>query len=384
MSDGKPVVGPHMTKPVPARPWLDPVLRLTVLAFAVIVILLGVREARPPRSFTIEVGPVGGSYYDNAMRYRAALAERGIDLRIVPTQNSLDIVKDVATPGSGIDAGFMAQDVNDVTNPGASVLGLVQLQPLFIFASADLGRRSVIDDLRGRKIVLLPPTSVTTAAALKVFELYDITPDNTSFTYLPLADAVRELRAGRFDAGAFILAPENKVIRDMAGDSALQLIPTSEAHAIANHLPFLEPVELPRGIYSIADAIPANDTPMLAARVAVIVRKGLHPWLIYSLLDAMSKAHRGATLISGAGDFPTIVGSPMEVNPLAERWYRVGVPWTWNELPPGLAGFVDRYALLLMAALLLSGIVISVACVTDLAGLAVTVLAWVRGRRKPE
>ena len=52
-----------------------------------------------------------------------------------------------------------------------SIIGLIQLQPLFIFASADLGRRSVLDDLRGRQIVLLPRNSATAAAALRVFEL---------------------------------------------------------------------------------------------------------------------------------------------------------------------------------------------------------------------
>ena len=128
---------------------------------------------------------------------------------------------------------------------------------------------------------------------------------------------MRELRAGQFDAGVFMLAPENKLIREMAADSGLHLMPISEVRAIANQLPFLRPVVLPRGIYNIADAIPPNDTPMLAAPVGVVARKGLHPWLVYSLLEAIAKTHRGATLISDAGDFPTIVGSQLEVDPLA-------------------------------------------------------------------
>lgn len=367
----------------PTRAWLNPTLRVAVFVLAVVIILAGIRQSRPPHDLTIEVGPVGGSYYDNAMRYRDILATHGIDLHLVPTQNSMAILKDVSTPGSGIDVGFMAQDIGPATDTGASVIGLVQLQPLFIFASADLGRHSVLDDLRGRKIALLPANSVTTTAALRIFELYDITPENTSFTFLPLADAVRDLRAGQFDAGAFILAPENKVIREMAQDSGLHLVPVSEARAIANHLPFLQPVNLPRGIYSIADAIPPNDTPMLAARVAVIARKDLHPWLVYSLLDAITRTHRGATLISDAGDYPTVVGSPMEVNPLAARWYRTGMPWIWSELPPSLAAFVDRYALLLLGAVLLSGVAVSGAFVADMAGLVLGGLAWLRRRRGP-
>ena len=370
--------------PTPIRAWLNPMLQLAVFVLAVLIVLGGVRQARPPRDLTIEVGPVGGSYYDNAMKYRDILAADGITLHIVPNQNSLGILKDVATPGSGIDAGFLAQDVSGLpTNIPVYTIGLVQLQPLFIFATADLGRHSTLDDLRGRKIVLLPANSVTTAAALRVFELYDITPENTAFTFLPLNEAVHGLRAGQFDAGAFVLAPDNNVIRDMASDSGLHLVPMGEARAIAHHLPFLQPVELPRGSYNIADAIPSTDTAMLAARVAVIARKDLHPWLVYCLLDAISRTHRGATLISDAGDYPTTTGSPLEVSPLAIGWYRNGLPWIWSTLPPDIAGFVNRDALLLVCVLLLSGILVTVAFLADLAGLLLSALAWLRRWRGP-
>ena len=367
----------------PPRPWLIPALRLGVFVVGILVIMAGIWAARPPRDLTIEVGPVGGSYYENAVHYRDILATRSITLHIVSTQNSLDILKDVAAKGSGIDVGFVAQDVSEAGADDVFTIGLVQLQPLFIFASANLGRHSVLDDLRGRKIVSLPANSVTSAAALRVFELYDITPENTSFTFLPLADAVRELRAGRFDAGVFMLAPENKVIREMAEDSGLHLVPVTEARAITHDLPFLQPVVLPRGIYSIADAIPPNDTPLLAARVAVVARKGLHPWLIYSLLDAIRKTHHGATLISDAGDYPTVVGSQIEVDPLAAEWYQTGMPWIWHQLPPGVAGFIYSHALLLLVALLFSGVIIAVAFLGDLAGLVMAALDWRRGRRAP-
>ena len=215
-------------------------------------------------------------------------------------------------------------------NSEVSIISLVQLQPMFVFASADLGRRSVLDDLRGRRIVTLPRNSATASAALRVFELLDINEENSSFTFLPLEDAVRELRAGKFDAGVFMLSPENKLIRAMAADTGLHMVPFSEVRAISNQLPYLRPVVLPRGIYNIADAIPPNDTPMLAASVGVVAHRGLHPWLVYSLLEAIAKTHRGDTLISEAGDFPTIVGSQLEVDPVAAIWYK-------NRIALGLA-----------------------------------------------
>jgi TRAP-type uncharacterized transport system substrate-binding protein len=365
----------------PTRAWVLPSLRLGLFVLTLAVILVGVWKARPPRVMTIETGPVGGSYYENALHYRQILAARGIELRIVPNQDTRNILEDVGNPGAGIDVGFVAQDVGADRDSAVSTIGLVQLQPLFIFASAELGRHSVLDDLRGRRIVMPPSNSVTADAAMRVFELYDITPENSSFTFLPLADAVRDLRAGRYDVGVFMLAPENKAVRELAGDSGLHLVPISEAHAIANHLPFLRSVVLPRGIYDIPDAIPPSDTPMLAARVGVVARKGLHPWLVYSLLEAIAQTHSGATLISDAGDYPTIIGAPLEVNPLAARWYQTGTPWIWRELPPALASFVDSDTLVVLGVLLFSGIVVSAAFLAEIVGLMLAAIAWVRRRR---
>ena len=72
-----------------------------------------------------------------------------------------------------------------------------------------------------------------------------------------------------------------------------------------------EPIVLPRGIYDIADGIPPTDVPMLAGTVDVAVREGLHPYVIYSLLEAMAAVHRNATLVSGAGAYPTVAGTDL-------------------------------------------------------------------------
>lgn len=367
-----------MTRPSPT--WLLPVLRLGVFALAAVLIAIGVWNSRPPHVLTIETGPVGGSYYDTALRYREVLAARGIDLRIITKDNTLEIVKDVANPDVPIDFGFVAEDVSAVRDSNVSIISLIQLQPLFVFANAELGRRSVVDDLRGRKIVTLPLNSATASAALQVFELFDINQENTSFTFLPLADAVRELRAGKFDAGVFMLAAENKLIRDMAEDSGLHLMPFSELHAITTKLTFLRPVVLSRGLYNIADAIPGMDTGMLAAAVGVVAHKGLHPWLIYSLLDAIAKTHRGASLVSDAGDFPTIVGSQLEVEPIAAAWYKVGVPWVWREFPPLWASFVDHYEPAILAAVVIGALVVTGTFIAEILYQLIRTLLWF-GRR---
>jgi TRAP-type uncharacterized transport system substrate-binding protein len=341
--------------PIPGDPALSAMwrTRLVALVLATAVILAGMWHARPPQHVTIEVGPVGGSFYQIAQTYQKFFAARGIELELRPKANSLEILGDLKDADSGIDIGFESQDVSAYKEAPVFTVGHIQLQPLFVFASADLGRRIALTDLRGRKIVMPPSTSATSDAAVRMLQLYDITAENTSFTFMQLADAAKALRAGQFDAGAFMLAPENQVVRDLADYSGLRLVPVPEAKAIANHLPFLRPTTLPRGIYDIADGVPPTDVPMLAGTVDVVVRKGLHPVVVYTLLEAMADAHRGATFISNAGAYPTISGAELPIQELAQEYYRSGMPWVYRNLPAWPASFVDRYLLVALSIFVL-------------------------------
>jgi TRAP-type uncharacterized transport system substrate-binding protein len=341
--------------PMPGDPALSAMwrTRLVALVLATAVILAGMWHARPPQHVTIEVGPVGGSFYQIAQTYQKFFAARGIELELRPKANSLEILGDLKDADSGIDIGFESQDVSAYKEAPVFTVGHIQLQPLFVFASADLGRRIALTDLRGRKIVMPPSTSATSDAAVRMLQLYDITAENTSFTFMQLADAAKALRAGQYDAGAFMLAPENQVVRDLADYSGLRLVPVPEAKAIANHLPFLRPTTLPRGIYDIADGVPPTDVPMLAGTVDVVVRKGLHPVVVYTLLEAMADAHRGATFISNAGAYPTISGAELPIQELAQEYYRSGMPWVYRNLPAWPASFVDRYLLVALSIFVL-------------------------------
>ena len=172
---------PPMASSIPPTRSLRP--RLIAIVAGVAIILAAALYARPPYDLTIATGPEGGSYYQAAQRYQKILAERGINLQLRPNPNTLDIARDVGQPGSGVDAGFIAQDVSGLKDAALFSIGQIELQPLFLFANAELGRRSTLDDLRGRKIVMPPSNSATSDAMLRVFKLYDITQQTR---FLPL------------------------------------------------------------------------------------------------------------------------------------------------------------------------------------------------------
>lgn len=368
-----------MVDPTPIPRPIGP--RTLLLLVIIILVTIAAFMARPPSSLTIETGPVGGSYHQAALQYRDALARHGITVEVKPKPNSMEIIDDVAAPGSGVDVGFIAQDVSQSSNKPVAMIGQIQVQPLFIFASANLGRRSTLDDLRGRRIVMPPQESATTSAAVRVLGLYDITSENSAFTYLPLAEAVTQLQAGKFDAGVFMLAAENTLIKAMAGDSSLRLMPYTEARAIANHVPFLRQVILPRGIYNIADAIPPYDIPLIAATVGIVIRDDLHPYLIYSLLEAMTILHQPPTFLSGAGEFPTLAGAQLIAHPIAMSYYKTGLPWSYRELPPWLASMVEQYDAYGLVLLLIGAVLVFIGPIADMVSALFEAIALIIVRR---
>ena len=252
------------------------------------------------------------------------------------------------------------------------------MQPLFVFASADLGRRIGLTDLRGRKIVMPPAIAPLAMPLYGCCNCNDITPDNTSFTFMQLADAANELRAGHFDAGIFMLAPENQVVRDLASWSGVRLVSIGEAKAIANHLPSLRPIVLARGIYDVGDGIPPSDVAMLAGTVDVAVRRGLHPYVIYMLLEAMAQVHRRPN----SGHQRGRLSQHRRCRPAGARVGAGILPLRpamgLRQPAPPLAAFVDRYLLIALALFVLVELYQASQYLAELGSAALT---WPRSRR---
>jgi TRAP-type uncharacterized transport system substrate-binding protein len=318
-------------------------IRFVGLGLALGVVVAAVIYGLPPRSVTIEVGPVDGSYDDIALQYRQALRNHGIKVKIKSNPDSVQIVNDVDRDASHVDIGFTAQPVKRDQFPNTAAAGTIELEPLFIFCRTGLGEIRTLANVRGMRVVMPARESATSEAALNVLSLYGITEQNTPITSLPLAEAVRALKAGQFDAGFFMLAPSNAFIAELLTADNLRLLNMTEAKGVMRQLPFLRTVVLPRDSYSVEHSIPPTDVQLLAATVNVVVRKDIHPAVLYTLLDAMNELHHGATLISDLNAFPSIDGTDLVPHPLAVTYFKSGMPWTFRNLPLPLASLVDAY-----------------------------------------
>jgi TRAP-type uncharacterized transport system substrate-binding protein len=321
---------------------------LTLIALAIAAF-----AALPPARIIIATGPVGGSYYENAEKYKTILESQGVDLILRPVPNSLDIVNYVEAGTDGVQVGFVAGPLHGHDYPNTLSLGAIEQQPLFIFTAVKLGAMDTPDGLRGHRIVMPPERSVTSQAALRLLAKYDVNPGNTAITFLPIAQAVAALHAGHFDAGFFMLDPQDEFITALARDSSLRLMSLRDAVTLSRLDPGLHPLILPHGIFDLDRDIPPQDVPVLAATITVVARKDLPQAAVYLLLQAMEDVHRGSSLINDAGDFPNLTDLSLPAHPRAADFEKNGLPWAYQNLPLWLASLVNSYMVIALIFLIL-------------------------------
>ena len=71
-----------MSDPLHPAPML--IIRLGQLAVALLIALVAVLLALPPHTITIETGPIGGSYYETALKYQESMQRHGVTLNWCP------------------------------------------------------------------------------------------------------------------------------------------------------------------------------------------------------------------------------------------------------------------------------------------------------------
>ncbi len=122
----------------------------------------------------------------------------------------------------------------------------------------------------------------------------------------------------------------------------------SQAEAYTRLFPDLAHVILPRGVLNPSKRFPASDVHLLSPTANLIVRKNLHPALVYLLLKASVEIHSGAGWVHKAGEFPSLNKQDFPISEQAQRFYKSGGSLLYDYLPFWAATFIDRMLLILI------------------------------------
>jgi TRAP-type uncharacterized transport system substrate-binding protein len=324
------------------------VVGIPSIALLLTVFYAGYRlvDPAPPRRIVLSAATPGSGYERFAEMYRARLARDGVELEILSSAGSLENLKRLRDPNSGVQAAFTTtgaarpEDAADLAS-----LGTLFFSPVLVFhrLTPEPDRFS---ELSGKRISVGEQGTFVRRYAIRMLEASGAVDSQTRLVSLDNDAAVDALARAEIDAAIFPAPLDAPAVVRALATPGVRLMNVAQANALTKIVPELTHVVLPRGLLDLKKDEPRADMHLLATRNSLLVRKDLHPAAQYLLLDAMRQAHSPAGPFHRDGEFPAVAAQDLPLSPQAERFHRSGQPWLYAYVPYWVAVLLDRTILI--------------------------------------
>ena len=326
-----------------------PVLLIVSLLIVVLFFVIGyIVLPSPPDTFVVSTGGQGGAYAVFGERYRKILARESVRVQVLSSSGSVENLRRLSDNTVQVDAGFVQEGTGSSAEARNLVsLGAICYSPLWIFYRGS----EILDDpskLKGRRIAIGPEGSGVRKLAQEVLRAGHAVDPPTELLDLQSSAANKALLQGAVDAVMITGTEDNSLVRELLYTPSIKLMSFRQAEAYARLFPALSHVVLPAGILDLSQKFPSEDVHLLAVTTSLIVRKDLHPALIYLMLDALVEAHGAAGWVNRRGEFPSLKELDFPLSKYAERFYKSGRPFLLDYLPFRYAALVDRLVVVLV------------------------------------
>ena len=337
---------------------LGPGATLAAIIFTALMLLIAVFwffYTAPPNTITITSGDQGSLFQRNAEKYEKILARKGVKLKILPSEGSLENLKRLQDPKFHVDVGFVqagvvakGQNVDDLVS-----LGSLSYEPLYLFCRTDKPFK-LLSDFSGKKLAIGEQGTGTNVLALTLLELNGIKPGGTA-TLLEMDDeeAQKALLEGKID-GAFMMgdSASSKTMRDLLREPGITAFHFSQADAYTRRIKYLNKLVLLEGSIDFGKNIPDHNINLLSPTVELIARTNLHPALSDLLLEAATEVHGRAGRYQRQGEFPAPLEHEYRISSDAQRFYKSGKSFLYRYLPFWMASLLNRILVVIVPLIL--------------------------------
>jgi TRAP-type uncharacterized transport system substrate-binding protein len=342
------MMGRQKFREVPPKAFLTVFASIILIIVAVFWITHRFLYPIPPNTLVMTTGMEGGSYAAFGERYRQVLARDGIRLRLLPSSGSVENLRRLKDDSQAVDVSFVQGGLGKMEETSSLVsLGSLFYSPLWVFYKSD-GTLDDLSQLRGKRITIGPEGSGVRKFSLDLLKTANVSGPPTIFFELPNTEASKAIMEGRVDTVMTFGSADSKLVLDLIAAPEVKLMSFSQAEAYTRLFPDLSHVVLPRGIFNLSEGFPSSEVHLVVPTTNLIVRKSVHPALIYLLLKAAVEIHGGAGWVHSAGEFPSLKTQDFPISEQARRFYKSGVSFFYDYLPFWAATFVDSMILVLI------------------------------------
>ncbi len=330
--------------------WAALIVAITVGAFALAYSYVG---PPPPKTLTIASGSKSGAYFRFAQQYAAFLDAKGIQLKIVETSGSIENLKLLEDPESGIDIAFV-QGGTGSPQADTDLLSLASLyhEPLWIFHRGSTPTVT-LNDLPQLNIAIGAEGSGTRAIVAALLTENGIALDRPNLHSLPSDTAATQLEQGQLDMAMFVSGISAPLIQRLLLNPDIKLLSLERAEAYTRVHRYLDMVILHKGMLDFEENIPPDNIKLLAPVATLVANSRLHPALVDLVLQAATSVHAKPDLLQNEGSFPSARFLEYPLSPDAERYFKYGPPFLQRFLPFWIATLIDRLKVMLIPIIML-------------------------------
>jgi len=288
------------------------------------------------------------------------LKDKGIFLSLKDTHSSIQSAQLLAESKDGVNAAYIQGGVlTPELAEKIQSLGSVDFEPVWIFYRKGLANKlDRLKDLARFRVGVGPSQSGTWIIANKLFLLNGINiASDEKFKVDSYENNLDDLLSGKLDAVINVNPAIDPIISKLLHSKNIELFELTHAAAYDIQLPFVKVVTLPAASIDIAEQIPPRNISLLATTTTLAVSKDMHPGLQMMLLMATKESQRvsRSLFLTSEEKFPAYIDPSISISAAASSFYDYGVPQVMRYLPFGVAAFIDRiwvYILALLAIVL--------------------------------
>lgn len=313
----------------------------------------------PPKTLTIATGFPEGLYHQFAKQLQSELAKEKITLRIQNTGGSMDNLSLLSEQNSGVDLAIVQSGVGDPTQyPKLTALAGLFFEPLWVWYrpaafSKEGGTLQHLSQLKGKKVSIGNRGSGTAVLSQAILTLNAIEPTQLRLLSLTPDEAIQQLRQGEIDVAMIVLAGEAPILKDFYRVPGIRLMDFDQAEAYTRILPYLNRVEIPRGLVSIAHDLPKENIHVIAPTATLVARSDINPATVSLLLGASYDILRNYSRLQKPGEFPSGKGLDFPIDLDAEIFLKDGPSFFYRHLPFWGAVWLERVIKILIPLLLI-------------------------------
>ena len=313
---------------------------------------------QPPQTLTIVTGFPDGLYSQFANHLKIELAKEKITLQIRNTGGSVDNLALINDPNSGIDLAIVQSGVGDpVKYPELLSLAGIFYEPLWVWYrqpafAKEGGALTQLSQLQGKRISIGNDGSGTQILSNAILKLNEINADLVKLEKLKPDESIEKLQKGELDVAFIVAAGEAPILKKFYQIPGIRLMNFDQAEAYTRVLPYLDRIDIPRGIISIAHDQPKQDIRTIASTATLVARNDINPATVSLLLGTSYDILRNYSRLQKPGQFPSSKGLDFPMDMDAEIFLRDGPSFFYRHLPFWGAVWVERFIKILIPLLI--------------------------------